>query len=376
MKNKSAINIIILLIIYFIINNFMLTNSSLGTLVAPLILLVISIFSYFTLPKTERRIRYKYEKYQNIIIILIVYFISYFLSGLIFGYEYTLYKNDIISIIKNSYILITPIVLNEYIRNKLVINTSDNIRNTFIISIIFILTNININQLFNNLIPFSSGFKYISVIIIPLIITSFAMTKLTKMAGKKSTITYNVFQKIIPIILPIIPSIPWILTAIISITLPMIIYYNIYYIELIYNGRTRRYSTNSKKEYPLYIIIIVLILFILKVFKYYPVAILSNSMKNTFSKGDTVIVEKVNDINIDKIKEYDIIYYKKNNKYIIHRVVEIINKENNRLFITKGDNNNNKDNWIVNEEDIIGIIKFSIPYIGYPSVWMNDCLNN
>lgn len=376
MRNKSAINIIILLILFIIINNYILINYSLGTILSPLILLIIATISYFLLPKTERRIRYKYEKYQNIIIILIIYFIIYFLSGLIFGYEYTLYKNDILSIIKNIYIIIFPIIISEYIRNKLVVNTNDNIKNIFLISVIFILININFNQFFNRIVSFSSGFKYISVIIFPLTITSFVMTKLSRTTGKKSTITYSVFLKAIPIILPIIPSIPWILTAIMGISLPMIIYYNNYYMELMYERKMRRFETNYKKDIPLYIITILIILFILKVFKYYPVAILSNSMKDTFSKGDAVVVEKIDSNNIKKLKEYDIIYYRKNNKYIIHRIVEIINEDDKKYFITKGDNNNTIDNWKVTEEEIIGVIRFSIPFIGYPSVWMNDSINS
>lgn len=41
---------------------------------------------------------------------------------------------------------------------------------------------------------------------------------------------------------------------------------------------------------------------------------------------------------------------------------------------TKGDNNNANDPWVITEDDMIGTVSFMIPYIGYPSVWVNELL--
>ena len=72
---------------------------------------------------------------------------------------------------------------------------------------------------------------------------------------------------------------------------------------------------------------------------------------------------------------YDILYYSKEGKLVIHRIVSINIGENEKIEIkTKGDNNNAEDNWVVTEEEIIGKVKFMLPYIGYPSVLVNDLL--
>ena len=147
---------------------------------------------------------------------------------------------------------------------------------------------------------------------------------------------------------------------------------------MMYYRKNRRFSLNKndKGTTILTIIVIMFVLFILKIFKYFPIAVLSNSMETTFSKGDAVIIEKIDKNSLGQLKVYDIIYYKKNNKLIIHRIEQIEEIDNKRVFITKGDNNPTKDPWYVYEEDIIGIMKFKIPCLGYPAVWFNEAINN
>jgi signal peptidase len=272
---------------------------------------------------------------------------------------------------------ILPIILQEYIRNRLVNNTKENLKNNILISVLFIIVNINLKYLIKNIFPLNIGFKYLSVELFPIIVTSFIMTNLSRIAGKNSTILYRIFLKIPPIILPILPSVPWIITAIISIFLPLFIYYNILYFNMFYTKRERRFSNNKNYlDIPIIIISVFLILFILKAFKYYPIAVLSDSMEDTFQRGDSVIIEKIDDNNLKNIEKHDIIYYKKDSKYIIHRVVSIEEKEGKKIFITKGDNNQENDDWDVYEEEILGIMKISIPNIGYPAVWLYEILNN
>ena len=72
------------------------------------------------------------------------------------------------------------------------------------------------------------------------------------------------------------------------------------------------------------------------------------------------------------MKKGDIIAYKTNKNIIVHRIIRQL-EENDEIFIyTKGDANNNEDNFIVKKENIIGIVRFKIPYIGYPTVWFSE----
>lgn len=370
----------IILLLYILWNNYII-RSSLAKyallFITPLTLLVVSFFFFLVFPKVQRRIRYKYEKIQNIIIILFIYSIIYFLSGLIFGYEYSIYGRDIFTVIKNIYAYLSFVILTEYMRNKLVFNTENNIINNVLISLIFAFISINFTQFINNLSSFSIGFKYMAAVIIPSVITSFVLTYITRHVGLLATILYNGWLKLMLIILPIFPSLPWIITAIIGILLPMFVYFNINCFEMMYDRKERRFYLNkdSKIVPVISIFTIILIIFILKGFKYFPIAVLSDSMKPLFSRGDTVIIEKINEKSLKEMKAYDIIYYKKNNRYIVHRIEKIETVDGRMIITTKGDNNDNIDSWKVYEEDIMGIMRVKVPYIGYPAVWLNEALN-
>ena len=115
--------------------------------------------------------------------------------------------------------------------------------------------------------------------------------------------------------------------------------------------------------YPLTIITsIILVLFMLGFFKYRPIAILSNSMNPIFKRGDIVIYKDSKDI-----IPGNIIAFQYENQIIVHRVINI-----NEYYITKGDANNFIDHIKVKKEDILGIYQFSIKYLGYPSIWLNE----
>lgn len=96
-------------------------------------------------------------------------------------------------------------------------------------------------------------------------------------------------------------------------------------------------------------------------------------MGNELTKGDIVIINKTDEDEILKINVGDIIVYNYNDKVIVHRVYET--DEDRSYFITKGDNNEDPDNWIVTSGDIIGVVKFKIKYLGLPTIYFNEIYN-
>ena len=94
-------------------------------------------------------------------------------------------------------------------------------------------------------------------------------------------------------------------------------------------------------------------------------------MKPKISMGDTVIVKKVKAYDV---KKGDILIFKHDNKIIIHRVIKILNIEDKLYFVTKGDSNKKADSYVTHEDDVIGISKFKIKYIGIPTVELNKIL--
>ena len=99
-------------------------------------------------------------------------------------------------------------------------------------------------------------------------------------------------------------------------------------------------------------------------------------MKPIFSRGDMVIIQKIDKKDIQKLTIGDIIEYRLDNHIIVHRIIEKKEKNKKLIFKTKGDNNNAPDTKYVSEEQIIGLVKFVAPKIGYPTVWLSEIFTN
>ena len=99
------------------------------------------------------------------------------------------------------------------------------------------------------------------------------------------------------------------------------------------------------------------------------IAIASNSMVPIYERGDAIIFEK-----IDKhyLENDDIIVFKKNDILVAHRIVKTKEVSSKLYFYTKGDANNSVDVEMVSEDEVLGIVRRVVKYIGYPTVWINE----
>jgi len=92
--------------------------------------------------------------------------------------------------------------------------------------------------------------------------------------------------------------------------------------------------------------------------------VVSRSMEPTIHVNDLIVIRGVK---ISDVKIGDIIVFKSPinpDMYIVHRVVNIVNKNGQLLLKTKGDNNPLPDPWLIGEENLIGEVVLIIPYIG------------
>ena len=75
------------------------------------------------------------------------------------------------------------------------------------------------------------------------------------------------------------------------------------------------------------------------------------------------------------IKVGDILEYKREDRVITHRVVKIIGDAPDKTYTAKGDNNQSNDPWPIARSQIVGVVKARVPYIGYPSVVINELIH-
>lgn len=104
--------------------------------------------------------------------------------------------------------------------------------------------------------------------------------------------------------------------------------------------------------------------------------VLSSSMSPTYEAGDGVIV---NEVPPEEVSEGDVITFEQpsgmevqaqgGTDLVTHRVVEVVRKDGDLYFRTKGDANEEPDKQLVPAENVVGTVQFGIPYIGYATTF-------
>lgn len=380
------------ILLYFLISTYTMIVSimlvdKLGNnytdILNPLAWLLIFALVLYLNWNSNKRIKGKKDKAQTVFIIILFYLIIYFISGLFFGYATSPLSHEPLYILKNIWIFLIIIIFQEYVRFILINNNKKSKLFIVLVTLLFILININFLNFENNFISGESTFKYISSTIIPIIAQNILFTYLSIKCGFESVLSYRLPIMLSTIILPILPKLDWFVSSLFDLALCFIVFLCINYLHTKkYIDRKEKISKRTvRRENPIRYIPFLLVLFIFVgfvagFFKYMPVAIMSNSMANLINRGDIVVIDKLNESEKKELKVYDIIEYELDGSMIVHRIVEIeTDNSGNMILTTKGDNNNAIDDKKVLEKNVRGKVKLKVPLIGYPVIWLNDLFN-
>jgi len=177
---------------------------------------------------------------------------------------------------------------------------------------------------------------------------------------------------------PILPDITWTVESLIFTIIPLI---GIIFIDEFFPNRLNRFfkvfkpadHKSGRSTWLLFTLIlsIILIWFVNGFFPAHPRVIVSSSMVPSLNRGDIVIVKDiyVNRINIGDIVEY----ISRDDRVIIHRVINKLDYSDFKVFITKGDANSGDDGYIYPIQ-IRGVVIGVIPYLGMLSIYLKDAV--
>ena len=375
---KKSLILGALLLVYLIISSTLIVPSKVpfyNELVNPIMWIAICVVAVMLSKDSILRFKDESNKTQSLLIVMMIYIILYFLLGLLFGYQRTPYSKNILSIITNIWSFGGIIIFQEIIRSAMVKVEHKKILNFVIIVILFTLVNMSFNNFADHFTNVKETFIYVVATLIPLIVMQGILTYLAYIGGARLPIIYRLFVAMPEFIAPILPNLDWFVTAVIGLCLPLAVFI---YLNYVHVKKEEGFSRRESKKYnpvvyiPLFIFIGVVAGFVIGLFKYQPIAVLSGSMSPTFDRGDAVVVRKLTTAEKDALKKGDIIQYASGKQYVVHRITDIDNDAyGNRIFITKGDHNNGKDLNPVSYDQIVGKVSFTIKYIGYPSVWLS-----
>ena len=101
------------------------------------------------------------------------------------------------------------------------------------------------------------------------------------------------------------------------------------------------------------------------------VVVESESMIPTLNVGDLLVLQAQapENIIVGSIVVYNANWH---DKPIVHRVVEVQLVESEYHYYTQGDNNTGRDPGYRLYEDIVGVVVFVVPYIGYVTLFLHQ----
>jgi signal peptidase len=190
--------------------------------------------------------------------------------------------------------------------------------------------------------------------------------------GYKPIIIFDLIFSLYPFIIPILPNPSEYIMSIIYLLVPVFFAFRIvnFFEKKNDNLISSDYHRIKFKGILIPITaIIIMVYFYSGYFRYYSVAIASGSMEPNIYVGDVVIVDQK--ITSKDLEPGNIIAFKHNDVVVVHRIVNKIELDGKKVYYTKGDANNHIDDFLTDEQSIIGKVNIKIPYIGYPTVWFN-----
>ena len=366
-----------IVMVFVILNSF---NSSLSNVyVLPFILFICDLIFFLVLGSEKSNKRLNKIIDFDVFMFLMVFLILYYLFGIIIGYA----KSNNYLTLYGLTVFIIPtilkIVFKEHLR-KLILTKSGN--NKFLITytvLLFIMIDILPALSMLKMSNMHDVFIFIALVLLPSITFNISATYINMKVGYMPVIIYLLIFSLYQYVVPIVPNPSEYLKAIIDFILPILILFKVRKIVNKYSDEDKEIDRNYKKSAIILLIIpiiltIIIIYFVSGYFKYYALAIASGSMNPIFDRGSVVITEQVNEKydNYNKLKEGEIIAFKAEKNTVVHRLIRIVNVGDEIFYYTKGDANKKEDDYLIKKENIIGIVKFTIPYIGYPTVWFSE----
>ncbi|MBQ9853473.1 MAG: signal peptidase I [Bacilli bacterium] len=319
------------------------------------------------------RHRYLKDIFLNILIIFLTFIIIYYLLGLIIGFVRTnvIYSLNTMFKIFLPFILIT--IIKEFLRYQLLIKGSKSKLMIILICLVFIFFDITNNI---NISFFSTGYEkfiFFSVILLPAISKNISSSYIAMKVGYKPNILWILLFELYSALIPIIPNSGMYVTSMLNFLFPILICYNVYNF---FNSKERKVPYGKKKEIEVFslpvclVFVLTLVYFTSGLFRYHAITIGSGSMKPNINIGDIVVIDQKYDSKL--LKEGTVIAYNYDKKIIVHRIVQVEKVDNEYYYYTQGDANNGVDNYIIYNDMIRGVVKYKIPYIGFPTVWFSQ----
>ncbi|HOJ10149.1 MAG TPA: signal peptidase I [Clostridiales bacterium] len=289
-------------------------------------------------------------------------------AGLIDGFGKSPYNHSFKGMLTNIFVIGSALIGCETLRSYVVNSMTHKKVNYFVFLLISIL--ITICNFSTNIFTGLKGIKDIVVFFAQFFAPEFShnlmATYLAFLGGTIPAITYTGILQAFHWLSPVLPNLKWITTALIGILCPVFFLLSM---QNIYLKESGTYPKKDKREDSIAswmitsLVSIFVIWFAVGVFPVYPSVIATGSMEPMIKPGDVILIDK--SVDKSKLNVGDIIQFRRDNILISHRIVEIIDDDIGKGYLTKGDNNSARDSNVVRLDKIKGKLIKVVPKVGW-----------
>ena len=366
-------------LVFLLLNAFIIKNTSFwfNTAVPGV---VFGIF-FFTYGYEKKNKRFTLETMYYVFAYTVLFLLSTYIIGIFTGFARTVYALNFVNLTTNIIPYLLIILFSELLRDEVIRKCEGNWLSYTLITAIMILIDCILFYKSFDLTNGDGQIQFICNILLPSISKNCLLLYVNKIAGIKPVLIYRIIMEIKLFILPFFPDFGLYIECVVLTVFPALLGFAILLSLRQYKNKEvvgkevkqSKLQTYSSVIVTMILIVIIVILTSCK-FKYGLVAIGSGSMTGSINKGDAIIYKRLDDQVIEK---GDVVVFKKENRLIVHRIIDIENiNEDEYVYYTKGDANATPDGYPLTRKDIVGKVKIKIKWIGIPSVGLSELLSN
>jgi len=333
-----------------------------------------------------RPVRKAYNANMVVVLSAILFGITVLIVSVRSGAGSNAFTAHTITVVRNLWEFGVVVVLGEFIRYKLIKASNHQNRTVIIIALTIVLAYgymIGLRTFFHGGIDFWEAF--FARMFLPIVVSAVA-SYIAIEGSFLSVVLFSFLYLMAGYLLPILPDIqpiPWALICCALVFVTALIY------RFVISDRRRALRLREKRaaryaKRPVLfntitaLVIVLLIGFFMGEFPIYPIVVLTDSMEGTFDRGSIVFVERVppGEAYIRVGEGYVIHFSGPARADYIHRVVDFRHDEyGDRAYITQGDNSPVADELPVSQDDVLGIARASMRWLGWPYILFQAVFN-
>ena len=302
-----------------------------------------------------------------------LYLMGYYVSALFVGFTKTGYglKADII--FRLTLPIAGIIVASELLRYVLCAQKDKGA--TFFAYIICLLGDVVICANLAAITNFSTFMDVVGLTLFPGLLYNLLYNYLSLRYGWKPNLLFRGLTVWAFYLIPYGSAVADSLMAFINLMLPIAIYF---FIDSLLEKKRRyalqkvsRVSRIASKALTVLALMIMIgtVMLVSNHFYYGAYVIATDSMTGELNKGDVAICERYEE---QFIAEGQVIVFEQSKSVIVHRVVDIQIINGITRYYTKGDANEDLDAGFITDADILGLVNYKLPFLGFPTLWMRS----